>query len=153
MSSPDPGGAPVQRPAGGLVRGVTLHHGTGTGSLLRLEVPLSFWGGTDRRCRVVDRHHPAYGTDLAGRVLAMPASRGSSSSSSVLAEQVRAGCAPAALLLTEPDAIVVLGIMVAAELYGRDVPVVLLSGPDHGRLPAGRTVTVRADPDGAVVSW
>jgi hypothetical protein len=83
----------------------------------------------------------------------MPASRGSSSSSSVLAEQVRAGCAPAALLLTEPDAIVVLGIMVAAELYGRDVPVVLLSGSDHGRLPADRMVTVVAEPDGALVSW
>jgi predicted aconitase with swiveling domain len=66
---------------------------------------------------------------------------------------VRAGCAPAALLLTEPDAIVVLGIMVAAELYGRDVPVVLLSGSDHGRLPADRMVTVVAEPDGALVSW
>ncbi len=143
----------MQRPTGGRVLGVTLHHGAGTGSLLRLEVPLSFWGGTDRYGCIVDRHHPAYGTDLAGRVLAMPASRGSSSSSSVLAEQVRSGCAPAALLLTEPDAIVVLGIMVAAELYGRDVPVVLLSEPEHRCLPAGRSVTVVADPDGAVVSW
>ena len=48
----------------------------------------------------------------------MSASRGPSSSSSVIAEQVRAGVAP--------GAIVVLGAFAAAEVYGTRLPIVLL---------------------------
>ena len=53
----------------------------------------------------------------------MPSGRGSSSSSSVLAECIRAGTAPAALLLYEPDPILAVGAIVAGELYGRTIPV------------------------------
>ena len=55
----------------------------------------------------------------AGRILVMRAGRGSSSGSSVLAEAIRAGTAPAAIVLAERDAILAVGAMVAAELYGR----------------------------------
>ena len=67
----------------------------------------------------------------------MPAGRGSSSSSYVLAEAVRAGVAPAAFLLGEPDGIVALGAIVAAELYGIDVPVVVLDARRTRRLADG----------------
>jgi predicted aconitase with swiveling domain len=59
----------------------------------------------------------------------------------VLAEQIRAGYAPAALLLAEPDGILVLGAIVAAELYGHRLPIVTL---DLSGLPAG--ARVRAAP-------
>src|SRR5436305_1929311 len=49
--------------------------------------------------------------------------RGSSSSSSVLAEAVRAGTAPAAILLGETELILAIGAAVAEELYGRQVPI------------------------------
>jgi predicted aconitase with swiveling domain len=55
----------------------------------------------------------------------MPAGRGSSSSASVLAEAVRAGAAPAAFLLAEPDLILAIGAAVAEELYGVVVPVLV----------------------------
>lgn len=106
--------------------GTTLHPGRAEGELLVLDEPLSFWGGTDATGRIIDQHHPQRGALLAGRVVAMTSGRGSSSSSSVLAEAIRTSAAPAALLLAEPDAIIVLAAIVAAELYGRHLPVVLL---------------------------
>lgn len=132
--------------------GTTLCAGAGSGVLLVLAEPLSFWGGTDRITgEIIDTHHPQRGTLLGGRVLLMDASRGSSSSSSVLAEQLRAGVGPAAILLTARDAIVCLGVLAAAELYGSQPPVVLLTKGDADALgrSAGPThVSVMAAPGG-----
>lgn len=137
---------------GRTCEGLTLHAGTATGELLVLDTPLSFWGGTDRWTgRVVDEHHPQRGAALAGRVVAMTASRGSSSSSSVLAEAIRTGTAPAALLLAERDAVVVLGAIVAAELYGTLLPVVLLDPAAHRALPRGGHARVVAGEQTATV--
>lgn len=132
--------------------------GVGSGQLLLLDEPLSFWGGTDRRTgMIIDAHHPQHGTSIAGRVLLMDASRGSSSSSSVLAEQLRAGVGPAAILLIARDAIVALGALAAAELYGTAMPLAML---DAGAAATLRTVagpmpivsvTARADGTAAVV--
>jgi len=77
--------------------------------------------------RIIDQHHPQAGQLLTGAILVMPAGRGSSSSSSVLAEAIYAGTAPAAIILHEPDVIVALGAMVAKELYGLACPVVVLA--------------------------
>jgi predicted aconitase with swiveling domain len=115
------------------------------GELLVLDAPLSFWGGVDPAGRVVDVHHPQHGDVLAGRVVAMPSGRGSSSSSSVLAEQIRTGSAPAAVLIVEADAIVVLGALVAAELYDRSMPIVQVSPDVLAALPRSGHVEVHAD--------
>jgi uncharacterized protein len=56
----------------------------------------------------------------------MPSARGSSSSSSVLAECIRLGTAPAAILLERPDPIVLIGVLVALELYGLQMAVVVV---------------------------
>ncbi len=111
--------------------------GTAEGEVLVLDEPLSFWGGVDPATGlVIDVHHPQRGSNVAGRVLVMPSGRGSSSSSSVLAEAIRAGTAPAAIVLLEPDPIVALGAIVARELYGARVPVIVV-GP-HAELAGGR---------------
>ncbi len=95
---------------------------------LVLSEPLSLWGGMDPATgELIDAHHPQRGVNLAGRAVVMPSGRGSSSSASVLAEAVRAGKAPAAILLGEPDLILSIGAAVAEELYGIRVPVVVLS--------------------------
>lgn len=94
---------------------------------LVLVEPLSLWGGMDPATgEVIDAHHPQRGANLAGRAVVMRSGRGSSSSASVLAEAVRAGVAPAAILLAEPDLILSIGSAVAEELYGVRVPVVVL---------------------------
>jgi predicted aconitase with swiveling domain len=104
--------------------------GSAEGDALLLDEPLSFWGGIDPATgTLIDARHPQRGERVAGRILVMPAGRGSSSSSSVLAEAVRAGTAPAAIVLLEPDPIVALGAIVARELYGATIPVVVAVGP------------------------
>ena len=57
----------------------------------------------------------------------MPCGRGSSSSSTVLAEAIRLGTAPAAIVLSEPDPILVIGALVAQRLYARTCPIVVVS--------------------------
>lgn len=128
----------------------TLVPGAARGAVLVLDEPLSFWGGMDPRDgRVIDHHHPQLGAILAGRVVAMPSGRGSSSAPSVLAEAIRAGTAPAALLLREPDPMVALGAVVAAELYGAACPVVVLDAAAYDALEEGAVVRVEAREDGA----
>jgi predicted aconitase with swiveling domain len=112
-----------------------------TGAALVLDEPLSLWGGMDPGTgEVIDAHHPQRGASLAGRVVVMPSARGSSSSASVLAEAVRAGVAPAAILLGEPDLILAIGAAVAEELYGRRVPVMVLPAERLGEIPDGASV-------------
>jgi predicted aconitase with swiveling domain len=119
-----------------------LHAGSARGRVLRLDEPLSFWGGTDHDGRIIDRHHPQWGESVAGTVLVMRSGRGSSSSSYVLTEQLRRGSGPVAIVLAEPDAIVTLGAIVADELYGSAVPVAMVAGQDLAALPTGLEVTV-----------
>ena len=108
---------------------VTLVPGAASGRILRLDEPLSFWGGLDLATgTIIDRLHPQCGASVASRVLMMSGGRGSSSGSATLAEALRLGKGPAAILMLERDAIVVVGAMVAAELYGLACPVALANG-------------------------
>lgn len=85
--------------------------------LLKLARPISFWGGVDPQTgEIIDARHPDRGTRIGGTILALPGTIGSSSSSSVLLELVRVGAAPAAILLVEVDAILLLGLLVAREM-------------------------------------
>lgn len=107
--------------------------GEAEGEVLKLEAPLSFWGGYDpEEGRIIDVSHPQRGQSMAGRILAMTHGRGSSSSSAVLAEALRLGSGPAAIVLGEPDQILVTGALVAKMLYGVSCPVVVAEIPDHG---------------------
>jgi predicted aconitase with swiveling domain len=111
-----------------VVTAHTLIPGRASGPALVLSEPLSFWGGVDAETgELIDSHHPERGRQLRGTMLLLPGGRGSSSSSSVLAECIRNGTAPAALLLGATDPILALGSLVAQELYGAGIPVVVLA--------------------------
>ena len=130
--------APVRVLAPGRARGLAVV----------LEEPLSFWGGMDPSSgRVSDVHHPQHGAVVSRKVLVMPSGRGSSSSSSVLAEAIRAGTAPAGIVLRDPDVIVALGSVVAAELYGRECPVVVAGEETYRAIRAGAEVEIDAAGD------
>ena len=83
----------------------------------------------------------------------IPSGRGSSSSSTVLAEAIRLGTAPAGIVSSEPDPILVIGALVAARLYGRTCPIVLLSPSDLAALSqaASAAIMPEGDDEGAVV--
>jgi uncharacterized protein len=132
---------------------VTLVPGAASGPVLRLDEPLSFWGGLDSATgTIIDRLHSQCGASVAGRILMLPTGRGSSSGSATLAEALRLGKGPAAILMLERDAIVVVGAMVAAELYGLACPVALADARDWEALAAVASLTLEAGPDGASIS-
>lgn len=133
----------------GTVRGVPVVPGRARGPCLVLSEPLSFWGGLDPATgRIVDRHHPQCGRCVTGTMLVMPAGRGSSSSSSVLLEALHARTAPAALVLGRLDAILALGAVVAEEVFGWRLPVVVVGREALPLFADGKPVSV--DPDGTV---
>ena len=116
-----------------------------SGSALVLTAPISFWGGVDPKTgQIADVRHPQHGTNIAGTVLFLPGTIGSSSASAVLLELVHAHRAPAAIVLHEPDAILLLGLIVAREM-GWETPIaVRLDRAMHVPFN-GRPVAVGAD--------
>lgn len=133
------------------MRGRLIAPGQARAPALVLDEPLSLWGGLDPSTgRVIELRHPQHGATVTGRVLVLPAARGSSSSASVLAEAVRAGTAPAAIVLGEPDLILALGAAVAEELYGVQVPILVLPADDLAAIRDGATVDIGSEGVSAV---
>ena len=123
-----------------LLEGVAAH-----AQALALTAPISFWGGVDPKTgRIADPRHPEYGEETSGRVLLVPATVGSSSAAAILLELVHAGRAPAALVLHEPDAILLLGLIVAKEM-GMPVPIALRLDRGHFQSLGGRDLEITAD--------
>ena len=110
-----------------VIKGKVIVPGIAEGSVLVSDEPLSFWGGYDHRSgEITDRRHPLSGKNARGRVLALPFTRGSSTTTAVLLESVRAGTAPAAFLLTENDSFIALASIVAKEMYDKPIPIVVV---------------------------
>jgi predicted aconitase with swiveling domain len=108
---------------------------------------LSFWGGLDPATgRIIDVHHSQRDEVVTGRILVMPSGRGSSSSSSVLAEAIRARVAPAGVILADADPVVALGGIVAEELYGVTMPIVeVADAAGYADLAHAHRVRIRND--------
>lgn len=114
--------------------------------MLRLDEPLSLWGGlAPKTGEIIDRRHPQSGRNVRERVLVMPSGRGSSSASSILLEAVRLGTAPAAIVIAEVDGILALGAAVARELYDRAPPIVVAEPATYAELTEKRTVRIDDD--------
>ncbi|HET9541325.1 MAG TPA: DUF126 domain-containing protein [Candidatus Limnocylindria bacterium] len=127
-------------------RGRVLAAGTASAEAIVLDQPLSLWGGLDPATgEVIEPRHPQRGASVTGRVLVMAEGRGSSSSSSVLAEAARAGVAPAAILLGTPDLILAVGAAVADELYRVQIPILVLDVTDLAQFRTGDRVTISGD--------
>lgn len=132
-----------------VVQGQPIIPGEAQGEVLVSNQPLSFWGGYDQYSgEIIDRRHPLSGQIAAGRILAIPFARGSSTTTAVLLEAIRAGTAPAAILTTGPDHFFALASIVADEMYGTPVPLVALSAADFAALQNGQQLHVY--PDGTV---
>ncbi len=125
------------------MEGRILVEGHATGPALVLAEPISFWGGLDPATgEIVEANHPQRGSVVTGTILVMPSGRGSSSSATVLAEAIRAGTAPAGIVLGEPDNIIVIGALVAAELYGIAIPVIVASRATLGTIGTGAEISL-----------
>ena len=129
-----------------VIAGRAIVAGEAEGEALVTHDALSFWGGYDFHTgEIIDRHHPLNGARAAGRILAVPFSKGSSTTTAVLLEAVRAGTAPAAILTTGLDAFFALASIVAEVMYGKSFPVVAMEPADFAILSTGMRLRVRTD--------
>ena len=123
-----------------------LLEGAAAGPSLVLDEPLSMWGGLDPISgEIIDRRHPQWGSTVTGSILLLPWGRGSSSASSVLAEAIRRRTAPLAIVMLEPDDIILLGALAAEELYAITCPIVIADPSLYGTVSTGDHVTIGTD--------
>ena len=116
------------------LRGHPVLAGTASGEAVVADTPLSFWGGYDPETgEIIDRRHPLAGVRVAGRVLVIPAGRGSCSGSGVLLEAIRHGVAPDAIVTSQLDPIISLGAILGDELIGAH-PVIMVVTEDERRI-------------------
>jgi predicted aconitase with swiveling domain len=126
-----------------VIAGRAIVAGEAAGEALVTHDALSFWGGYDFHTgEIIDKHHPLAGVRAAGRILAVPFSKGSSTTTAVLLEAVRAGTAPAAIITTGTDAFFALASIVADVMYGKSFPVVALEAADFALLRSGDQLIV-----------
>jgi predicted aconitase with swiveling domain len=128
------------------LQGRAVIGGEAQGRALVSSEPLSFWGGYDWKTgEIIDRRHALSGCIGAGRILAIPFARGSSTTTAVLLEAIRAGTAPAAIITTDRDFFFALASVVADELYESPLPLVALSAEDFARLKTDDEIQVKSD--------
>lgn len=128
------------------MQGKVVIPGQARGMALVSDEPLSFWGGYDWQTgEITDRRHPLSGQIAAGRVLCLPFTRGSSTTTAVLLEAIRNGTAPVAILTTASDFFFALASVVADELYTRPVPLIALEHENFAQLRTGDEVSVKMD--------
>lgn len=129
-----------------VIQGRALVEGEAAGLALWSDQPLSFWGGYDQNTgEIIDRRHPLSGKVGTNRVIAIPHTRGSSTTTAVLLESVRRGKAPAAIITTGVASFLALASIVAEELYGRNFPVVMVDEEDFNRIDSGQWISINAD--------
>ena len=129
-----------------ILQGQVVAEGEVRAELLISSDPLSFWGGYDYHTgNIIDQRHPLAGKCAAGRILALPFTRGSSSTTAVLLEAIKAGTAPAAIITTAPDSFFALASIVADEMYSTPVPLIALGHDAFGKLENGQLATIHAD--------
>lgn len=122
-----------------------LIEGSAAGEVLALTHPISFWGGVDPKTgNIIDARHPQRGQNIAGKILALPGMIGSSSAAAVMLELIHANKAPAALIMPEPDAILLLGVIVAREM-GWAIPPAYALDKDAQKSLGGKRIEIAAD--------
>ena len=128
------------------LQGKVIIPGQARGKALVGNEPLSFWGGYDWKTgEIIDRRHMLSGAIAKDKILAVPFTRGSSTTTAVLLEAIRAKTAPAAILTTDTDFFFALASVVAEELYASPLPLVALSEEDFAQLKTGDEVRIAAD--------
>jgi hypothetical protein len=126
-----------------LIRGKPIVPGTAQGLALVTDTPLSFWGGYDHRNgEITDRRHPLSGEIAAGRILVLPFSRGSSTTTAVLLEAIKNGTAPAAIITTNVDSFFALASIVADEMYASPIPIIAITSAQASQLQSGDQVAI-----------
>ena len=126
--------------------GKVIIPGEARGKALVSNEPLSFWGGYDWKTgEIIDRRHVLSGVIAKERVLVIPFTRGSSTTTAVLLEAIRAKTAPTAIITTDTDFFFALASVVADVLYASPLPLVALSPTDFAQLNTDDQIHIAKD--------
>ncbi len=127
-------------------RASVLCDGAASGEALRLDEPISFWGGVcPSTAKIIQPGHSQKDMRLTGRIAIIPEVVGSSSSSAVMLELLHKGIAPAGLIMGQRDAILPVGVLAAGQMGWPVIPVFHIQSPafasgDNLELKAGGTI-------------
>jgi predicted aconitase with swiveling domain len=125
------------------IKGKPFISGSASGQALVSYEPLSFWGGYEWKTgEIIDRRHPLSGSIAKGKILAIPFTRGSSTTTAVLLESIRAGTAPNAIITTATDFFFALASVVADELYTNPLPLIAVAESDFSKLQTGDQLNI-----------
>ncbi len=128
------------------LQGEVIIEGRAEGQILASTEPLSFWGGYDQHTgEIIDRRHPLSGENGSGRILVLPFTRGSSTTTAILLESVRRGVAPAGIITDRADVFLALASVVADEMYEGAFPMVAVDRDLFATLRTGESARILAD--------
>ena len=127
--------------------------GVAEGEVIVSSQSISFWGGVDPATGLInDPRHELFGQSIAGKVLAFPFGKGSSTGSLMILELARIGKAPAAMINIKTEPILATGPIVCKHFYGKEIPVVTLEKSLFDTLKSGQYAKVDAFLGQVVVS-
>lgn len=102
--------------------------------------PITFLGGVDpERGMVVERNHELEGVSIAGRILVLPHTKGSTVGSYVIYRMKKLGTAPLAIVAAKADEMLAAGAVISG------IPLVDSPGRDVLTIPQGARIKVNAD--------
>jgi predicted aconitase with swiveling domain len=131
------------KPANEPIQGRVLVSGLASGTVMKLDETLSFWGGFNPvNGEIIDVHHPQHDQRVGQSILCIPQSRGSAGTPAAIAETLRNGSGPVAFILATADINIAVGVMVANRLYDLNVPVIEISLSQMARIGNGSNVQV-----------
>ena len=100
----------------GVYRGRSICVGTAEGETLVTKQGISFWGGVDLDTGVITEvGHELYGKEMAGKVLVLPALKGSAGGMWIIIRLAMTKKGPVAIILPKADTILV-GAVIMGEI-------------------------------------
>ena len=139
-------GRELNRDSKRTLGGLAVISGSVTGRLIVSSEPLSFWGGYDfNNGKIIDRQHQLSGQVVKDRILVIPGTKGSSTTTAVLLEAVLKGTAPLAIVTLGVDSFLSLALVVAGEMYGKSIPLISLGSEDFISLESDQEVCLEED--------
>lgn len=94
--------------------GRIIYAGDIQGTILKSEMPISFFGAVDPLTGVIkDKNHTLFGQSVAGKILAFPHAKGSTVGSYILYALKKNNVAPIGMILDDCETIVAVGAIIS----------------------------------------
>lgn len=94
--------------------GRIIYAGNIKGTILKSDLPISFFGAVDQQTGVIkDKNHALFGQSVAGKILAFPHAKGSTVGSYILYALKKNNVAPIGMILEDCETIVAVGAIIS----------------------------------------